>query len=170
MTVNVPALQEVVSARPIDISPALLLQAQKELDSLVQKVNEHQVELEKRLADQHYADEGRFRAFADRHGWCPDGGMTSERCALSVCDCGYEGQTWNLMRARAEAAEAALAEERAKTGRAEWGVTDRVTVELGQHLYWDGVIRASREEAVADFLNDGDDVLIRRFVGPWEPA
>lgn len=58
------------------------------------------------LADQHYADERAFRAYADRHGWCVDGGMTNERCAASVCDCGYEGQTWNALRARAEAAEA----------------------------------------------------------------
>ena len=32
-----------------------------------------------------------LEAVIDHHGWCRFGGMTIDRCARSVCDCGYEG-------------------------------------------------------------------------------
>lgn len=91
--------------------------------------------------EQHYADERRFREFADRHGWCADGGMTTEECAATVCDCGYEGQTWNLMRARAEEAEAERGRWRtlAKHHEAKLAYAEE---------------RAERAEAVADRLGD----------------
>ena len=48
----------------------------------------------------------------------------------------------------------------------EWVATDHTSVELEQ---WPSGkdARRSREAAEAEFIHDGDDVLLHRFITPW---
>lgn len=43
--------------------------------------------LTNRLTKQHFEDEGRFRDYLERLGFCPDSGLTLKECARTCCDC-----------------------------------------------------------------------------------
>ena len=51
----------------------------------------------------------------------------------------------------------------------EWAATDVTCVEY--EIWPDAVdVRVTSEAAEAEFVHDGDDVLLRRYVTPWQPV
>lgn len=75
-------------------------------------------DLKAQMERQHYRDMRLLEDIADRHGWCLPGGMSTEACSRSVCDCFYEGvfEDRDFYKARTADLERSLEALRAKTG------------------------------------------------------